>query len=244
MFHRTIPTCSKNVRVIPIERCGIKCDETCSQWTRDLPPKKTGRSARANHATEAAISMYHQGTVLCSLGRLNARQPRMLENPPALLLMLQKSHSQPPGMVLKPAVNNGINYLLVTCTNWFAGFLNHQKYEVHFSRLQIIIQRKAFFLLKPATFIKCFLQLWPFFSPSSLPSTTWLRATTCRSYCRLSSWNKASGTNVPWLKTLGTVAESRRISYFRRGKGYLQNSWGKYLIMFFKIQKKKVKIVY
>ena len=39
-----------------------------------------------------------------------------------VLLMVQKSHSQPPRMVLKPVVNNGINYCSL---NWWllAGFL-------------------------------------------------------------------------------------------------------------------------
>ncbi len=36
--------------------------------------------------------------------------------------MLQKSHSQPPGMVLKPVVNKGI---FTISTGFLAGFLNH-----------------------------------------------------------------------------------------------------------------------
>ena len=41
-----------------------------------------------------------------------------------ILLVIKASHSQPPGMVLKPDVNNGINYLSL---NWLEGFLNHQQ---------------------------------------------------------------------------------------------------------------------
>ena len=38
--------------------------------------------------------------------------------------MVQKSHSQPPGMVLKPVVNNGINYQPQQVQDFF-----HQQYE-------------------------------------------------------------------------------------------------------------------
>ena len=145
------------------------------KWTRDLPPqKKTGRSARANHATGSLRVPCTKEPFSVVLGGSMQGGHGMLENPPALLLMLQKSHSQPPGMVLKPVVNNGINYLPTG-----AGFLNHQKYEVHFFRTSKILSKgKLFFPLKPATFIKCSLRSSGlFFSPSSLPSTTWLRAT-------------------------------------------------------------------
>ena len=40
-------------------------------------------------------------------------------------LMVQKSHSQPPGMY-KTLVNSGIKLLLPTSTGEFTGFLNHQ----------------------------------------------------------------------------------------------------------------------
>ncbi len=38
-----------------------------------------------------------------------------------------KSHSQPPEMVLKPLVNNGIS---TTNLNWLAGLLNHQRFHL------------------------------------------------------------------------------------------------------------------
>ena len=42
----------------------------------------------------------------------------------SILLMVQKSHSQPPGMVLEPVVNNGMNDQPQVV---IAGFLNHQQ---------------------------------------------------------------------------------------------------------------------
>ena len=40
--------------------------------------------------------------------------------------LIQARNKQPPGMVLKPVVNNGINYQPQLVT---AGFLNHQQYD-------------------------------------------------------------------------------------------------------------------
>ena len=58
-----------------------------------------------------------------------------MQNPPALLLMVQKSHSQPPGMYKNPVKPWDFNYQPLTTTGFLAGFLVAINSIIHLGRV-------------------------------------------------------------------------------------------------------------
>ena len=96
-------------------------------------------------------------------------------------LMVQKSHSQPPGMVLKPVVNNGINHQPQLVN---AGFLNHQQYH------QWLEYLKWYHMYALTSTIHCsfHLGIFGFLSRTKSPKV-------CSSTQTTANWTKQTNTN-------------------------------------------------